>query len=309
MQNLKIDMFMIQEPQQLKEGSKVGILSTARKITLPEILSSIQLYSSWGLNVVVGKTISQSCNQFAGTDEQRTMDLQQMLDDKEIKSIFCARGGYGSARILDSVDFSSMKTNPKWVVGYSDVTALLMHLYYKYNVMSIHGTMPINIDDRKPCVAYESLKRVLFEGKNEINVPYNAMNICGSAAGDLIGGNLSVLYSLLGSESFGETKDKILVIEDLDEYLYHIDRMLLALKRANKLNVKALLVGQFTDLHDNDIPFGMDYKEIVVNMAKDYNIPVAFDVPIGHIGKENHAFIHGKLAKVEISAEGTNITQ
>lgn len=300
---------MIQSPQQLNDNCKVGILSTARKITLPEILSAIQLYSSWGLNVVVGKTISQSYNQFAGTDEQRAKDLQEMIDNKAIKSIFCARGGYGSARILEKVDFSPMKTNSKWLVGYSDVTALLMHLYYKYNVMSIHGTMPINIDDRKPCVAYESLKRVLFEGGNEIKVPYNNMNICGSAEGDLIGGNLSVLYSLLGSESFGETKDKILIIEDLDEYLYHIDRMLLALKRANKLKVKALLVGSFTDMHDNDIPFGMDYKEIVLNVMKDYNIPVAFDIPIGHIGKENHAFIHGKKTKVEISTEGTNITQ
>lgn len=301
---------MTQNPPQLQGNDRVAILSTARKITLPEVLPAIQLYSSWGLNVAVGRTISKVCNQYAGTDEERAGDLQAMLDNKDIRAVFCARGGYGSTRIIDRLNFAFMEKNPKWIVGYSDVTALLMHLYYKHGISSIHGTMSVNITDRKSCVAYDSLKKVLFENANEMQAPYDEKNVCGKAKGDLIGGNLSVMYSLLGSESFGETKDKILVIEDLDEYLYHIDRMLLALKRADKLSgIKALVVGRFTDLHDNDTPFGKDYKEIILDTMKDYNIPIAFDVPVGHIGKENHAFIHGKQAEVEITTQGTRISQ
>lgn len=297
-------------PKPLSKEDKVAIIATARKITLKEVLPSVQLFASWGLNVVIGQTIGKSYNQFAGNDKERAEELQSMLDDKDIKAIFCARGGYGTTRLLDSLNFDKFIKNPKWLIGYSDITSLLSHLYYKYNIESIHGIMPVNIENRTSNIATDSLKEVLFDGKNTILAPYHTLNKEGEATGELVGGNLSVLYSLLGSESFSDTKDKILFIEDLDEYLYHIDRMMLGLKRAGKLkNIKALLVGSFKDMHDNSIPFGASAYEIIANISKDLNIPIAFNVPCGHIGTENHAFIHGRQTKVVVSATETKIVQ
>ncbi len=301
---------MAKTPQKLKIGDKVAMTAPARKISIPEIFPSIQLFASWGLSTTIGKSIAKGIHQFSASDEEREEDFQQLLDSKEIKAVFCARGGYGTTRILDIINYDKFLVEPKWVVGYSDITAMLMHLYFKYGVESIHGIMPINITDNENSIAYESLKNILFNNTNEIIAPYDNNNICGEAEGDLIGGNLSVIYSLLGSESFASTEGKILFIEDLDEYLYHIDRMLIALKRANKLkSIKALLVGKFVDMHDNTIPFGKNYKEIILEVMKDYNIPIAFDLPIGHIGKENYAFIHGRKSKVIISDNCTVITQ
>lgn len=297
-------------PKLLTSDDRVAIISTARKITLPEVLPSIRLLASWGLQPVVGKTVGKSCNQFAGTDKERAEELQAMIDDSSIKAIFCARGGYGSARILDMVDFSSLEKNPKWIVGYSDVTAILSHIYYKHNIEGIHGIMPINIEDRNENPATKTLKEALFTGKTVIEVQSEDLNIEGEACGELVGGNLSMLYSLLGSESFQDTKDKILFIEDLDEYLYHIDRMMLALKRANKLqNIKGLVVGAFSDMHDNSVPFGKQAEEIIYESIKELNIPVAFNVPCGHIGTNNHAFIHGKQARLTVTKEGSRIEQ
>ena len=306
----KTPKIMSTTPKLLQENDKVAIVSSARKITLPQVLPTIQLLASWGLNPVVGQTIGKNFNQFAGTDKERAEEFQKMLDDDSIKAIFCARGGYGSARILDLVDFSSLKKNPKWIIGYSDVTAILSHVYYRCGIEGVHGIMAINIQDRQHNVAVDSLKQILFEGKNTINADYHFLNTLGCAEGELIGGNLSVLYSLLGSESFGDTKDKILIIEDLDEYLYHIDRMVLALRRANKLgNLKALLVGAFTDMHDNETPFGLSAEQIIKNVCEDLKIPVAFNVPVGHIGTQNNAFIYGRNTKVEITDKGTKIEQ
>lgn len=301
---------MAKTPQKLKIEDNVAITAPARKISIPEIFPSIQLFASWGLSSTIGKSIAKGNHQFSANDEERAEDFQQLLDSKDIKAVFCARGGYGTTRILDIVNYDKFSAQPKWVVGYSDITSMLMHLYFKYGIESIHGIMPINITDNENSVAYESLKNILFNNTNEIIAPYENNNICGEAEGDLIGGNLSVIYSLLGSESFGSTEGKILFIEDLDEYLYHIDRMLIALKRADKLNnIKALLIGKFVDMHDNTISFGKTYKEIILDVMKVYNIPIAFDLPIGHIGKENHAFIHGRKSKVIISDKGTVITQ
>lgn len=297
-------------PQQLKENDKVAIVAPARHITLPEVLPSIQLLSSWGLNVVVGQSIGCKDHQFAGSDEQRASDFQKMIDNPEIKAVFCARGGYGCSRLLDLLNFDKLVSCPKWIVGYSDITAFLSHLYFKYGIASAHGTMSVNIDDRKSCPAYDSLKNVLFGKPNTIEAPYNKHNVCGHVEGELIGGNLSVLYSLLGSESLGQTKDKILLIEDIDEYLYHIDRMMLSLQRAGKTNqIKALIVGKFVNMHDNETAFGGDSYDIIAKRMANYNIPLAFDIPVGHTGKENHAFVHGGKTIVDIDEHGTCIRQ
>jgi len=297
-------------PNRLKIGDKVAIISSARAISEREISFAQQLLQSWGLEVVVGQTIGEKYNQFAGTDEQRAMDIQTMLNDSQIRAIFFARGGYGSVRILDKVNWTTLLSDPKWLIGYSDVTAILMHTYYNQNIQSIHAIMPVNISSLKDNIAVRSLKNILFNGNNVLTTQSHQLNRVGKAEGRLIGGNLSVIYSLLGSNSFIDTDNKILFIEDLDEYLYHIDRMMQALKRSGKLNkLSALLVGQMSDMHDNTIAFGKTPYEIIQSTVKDYNFPIAFNLPIGHIGENNHAFIHGATAFVDINNDGVIIKQ
>src|SRR5574344_659673 len=276
-------------PELLSKKDKVAIVATARKINLPEIDYAIKLFSLWGLEVLVGKTIGLESNQFAGNDIQRAEEIQRFLDDKDIKAIFCARGGYGSVRIIDKLDFREFLKHPKWIIGYSDPTVLLMHIYFNFNIETIHGIMPFNINEvSSQSLATKSLKECLFEKTNIREYPSDSFNCQGKAKGDLIGGNLSILYSLMGSESFGDTEGKILFIEDLDEYLYHIDRMMQALKRSGKLSkLKGLLVGAMTKMHDNAIPFGKSAYEIVAEAVESYDYPKVFDIPVGHIGKEN----------------------
>lgn len=297
-------------PRYLQANDKVAIVSTARKITMEEIIPAINLFKSWNLDVVVGDTIGFEDNQEAGTDKQRAQDLQKFLDDDTIKAIFCARGGYGTVRILDLINFNDFIYCPKWIVGYSDVTALLSHIYFNYNIESIHGIMPINITDNKDNVAVNSLKDILFNNKNEIIFNAHSLNRKGRSSGEIIGGNLSVLYSLMGSNSFVDTDGKILFIEDLDEYLYHIDRMMMALKRAGKLsNLKGLIVGQMSDMHDNTISFGKTAEEIVFDAVKYYDYPVCFNAPIGHIGENNHAIVYGRETIIDVSCEKVIVSQ
>lgn len=298
-------------PDLLKKGDKIAIVATARKIGLQELDASIKLFKSWQLEPIIGESIGLEDNQFAGNDEERAKDIQHFLDDKEIKAIFCARGGYGTVRIIDKLDFSTFIKYPKWIVGYSDPTVLLSHIFFNYKIETIHGIMPLNIvDDSYNSKAIIGLKQCLFEGKILGNYPSNSMNILGKVEGELFGGNLSVLYSLLGSNSFGDTKGKILFIEDLDEYIYHIDRMMQALRRAGKLkNLKGLIVGAFSDMHDNTIPFGKTSEEIIFDAVKDYSYPIAFNIPIGHIGQENIACIVGRKTSLIIDDDKVIIEQ
>ncbi|MBP1644734.1 MAG: LD-carboxypeptidase [Bacteroidetes bacterium] len=298
-------------PELLSKKDKVAIVATARKINLSEIDYSIKLLSNWGLEVVVGKTIGLENNQFAGDDTQRAEDIQRFLDDKDIKAIFCARGGYGSVRIIDKLDFKEFSKHPKWIIGYSDPTVLLMHIYFNLNIETIHGIMPYNInEDSSTSLAISSLKECLFKKTSLREYPSNSFNCRGKAKGDLIGGNLSILYSLLGSSSFGETEGKILFIEDLDEYLYHIDRIMQALKRVGKLDKLAgLIVGEFSLMHDNTIPFGKTAYEIISEAVKGYNYPKAFNIPIGHIEEKNIAFVIGRETSLTIDNDKIIIEQ
>ncbi len=299
------------EPKLLSKNDKVAIVSTARKISLSEIEDAIKLFTNWGLEVVVGNTIDLESDQFAGNDTQRAEDIQRFLDDRDIKAIFCARGGYGSVRIIDKLDFSSFLANPKWIIGYSDPTVLLMHIYYNYNIQTIHGIMPLNIrEDNFNSPAIMSLKEVLLKKTSHREFLANNFNKEGKAKGDLIGGNLSILYSLLGSSSFGETAGKILFIEDLDEYLYHIDRIMQALKRAGKLErLAGLIVGDFSSMHDNTIPFGKTANEIIFEAVKDYKYPKAFNIPIGHIEENNVAFVVGRETSLIVEKDKVIIEQ
>jgi muramoyltetrapeptide carboxypeptidase len=286
-------------PPYLQKGDTVAILATARKHIVKSMQPTIDLLESWGLHVVIGKSIGLEENQLAGSDEDRAADLQEQLDNPNIKAIWCARGGYGTVRIVDLIDFTQFKKHPKWLVGFSDVTVLHNHL----NTMgykSIHGIMPISLAKASP-EAIESLRLSLFGQPLQYAIDPHPMNRVGKASGELVGGNLSILYSLLGSPSAIDCKDKILYIEDLDEYLYHIDRMMMNLKRNGCLeSLKGIIVGSMTDMKDNDIPWGKNALEIVQDVTKKYNIPMIFNFPAGHI-HDNRALILGNTVSIEVT--------
>lgn len=286
-------------PPYLQKGDTVAILATARKHIVKSMQPTIDLLESWGLNVVIGKSIGLEENQLAGSDEQRAADLQEQLDNPNIKAIWCARGGYGTVRVVDLIDFTLFNKSPKWLVGFSDVTVLHNHL----NTMgykSIHGIMPISLAKASK-EAIESLRLSLFGQPLQYAIDPHPMNRLGKATGEVVGGNLSILYSLLGSPSAIDCKDKILYIEDLDEYLYHIDRMMMNLKRNGCLeSLKGIIVGSMTDMKDNDIPWGKNALEIVQDVTKQYNIPMVFNFPAGHI-HDNRALILGATATIEVT--------
>ena len=296
-------------PAFLENGDKIGIVAPARKIVMDEIKPSIEAFKNWGLEVVLGKNIFQQHNQFAGTDEQRAADLQNMLDNPEIKAIICARGGYGTVRLLPLLDFSIFLQTPKWIVGYSDITAIHAHLNQNLGVKTIHGAMPLNFPkDGKENEATKSLKKALFGGTLSYKIQPHPFNKKGEIRGALIGGNLSVLYSLSGTKYDVETKNKILVLEDLDEYLYHIDRMMMNLKLGGKLDkLKGLIVGGMSDMNDNEIPFGKSAYEIIYDVVKEYNYPVCFSFPIGHI-KNNRAIILGSDVELKVETNQVQFT-
>lgn len=294
-------------PEKLKIGDKIGIISTARKITLDELDPAIKTIESWQLQVELGTNLFEVDNQFSGTIEQRSTDLQTMIDDDSIKAILCARGGYGTVQVIDNIDFSKLKNNPKWIVGYSDVTVLHSHLN-KLGIASLHATMPINFKTNTK-ESLSSLKNGFFGNENNILCRPHPFNKFGKVEAEFVGGNLSILYSLLGSNSDVDTDGKILFIEDLDEYLYHIDRMMMNLKRNGKFTkLKGLVVGGMSDMNDNAIPFGQKTEEIILAHAKEYNFPICFGFPAGHLD-DNRTLVFGKECTLEINENGVILKQ
>ena len=294
-------------PKKIKVGDKIGIISTARKINLEELTPAIKMLEIWGLQVVLGLNLFEVDNQFSGTVKQRTADLQAMIDDESIAAILCARGGYGTVQLIDNIDFSNLKKTPKWIVGYSDVTVLHSHLN-KLGIASLHATMPINFKTNvKESLA--SLKNGLFGNENNILCGPHPFNKFGKVEAEVVGGNLSILYSLLGSNSDVDTDGKILFIEDLDEYMYHVDRMMINLKRNGKLkNLKALIIGGMSDMNDNTIPFGKTAEEIILEYIKEFDFPVCFNFPAGHLD-DNRTLVFGKECTLEINENGVILKQ
>ena len=276
-------------PPYLKKGSKIALVAPARKISRDEIAAAVKWIEEKGFVSVYDHRLFAEYHQLAGDDDFRASVLQDYLDRDDIDAILCARGGYGTIRIVDKLDFTKFAKHPKWIIGYSDVTVLHAKMQ-QLGYQSIHGTMAINFANNTTS-SLESLYDALV-GRLKMDERFLAtLGMTGKM--QIVGGNLSVLYSMLGSDLFPETDGKILFIEDLDEYLYHIDRMMMALKRAGKLaNLKALLVGAFTDMHDNTIPFGMTAKEIIYEKVKEYGYPVIWDYPAGHVA-DNRAVIFG----------------
>lgn len=281
-------------------GDKIGLVSTARKISKTELAPAIEQIEKWGLIPVFSSTLFEEDHQLAGSDDQRIEGIQSFIDDDSIKAILCVRGGYGSVRIVDQINYSALRKSQKPIIGYSDVTVFHFHLWSNKIAPTIHATMPINFEKNTP-EALESLRRVLFDEKMSYQVSSHNFNVHGKAEGILVGGNLSILYSLLGTKSLGDFSEVILFIEDLDEYLYHIDRMMMNISRNGILSkIKGMVVGGLTDMYDNAIPFGESAEEIVYRHTKGLKIPVAFGFPSGHL-VDNRALKMGVNVTLSVS--------
>lgn len=288
-------------PARLQPRDRIGICAPARKVGALEMQYAIKKLESWGLEVVLGKNIYSSDNQYSGTDQDRTADLQYFLNDASIKAVVAARGGYGAMRIVDQLDFTAFNKNPKWIIGYSDLTVLHSHIHANFHTATLHATMPINFE--KDVYSTESLRRALFGDQLLYTVENNSgeKNRIGNTEGLLIGGNLSLIYALQNSSSNLDTDGKILFLEDLDEYLYHIDRMILSLKRARKFSkLKGLIVGGMNDMKDNLIPFGKNAEQIIAEHVAAFNFPVCYGFPAGH-GVKNYALLFGKNVKLTVN--------
>ncbi len=292
-------------PPYLKAGDTVAIVSTARKVSKFEIKPAIDLLKSWGLEVQTGKNLFKDQNQFAGSDEDRAGDLQRAINNKNVHAILFARGGYGTVRIVDQIEWKKFVKQPKWLIGYSDITVIHSHVHKNCDVQTMHAPMSLNIPKLSaPCL--QVLKETLF-GKplrysSSKQLPQlEKLNRKGKAKGQLVGGNLSLIYSLAGTVSDIDTKGKILFLEDLDEYLYHIDRMMMNLRRTGKLSELAgLIVGGMTEMKDNAIPFGKTAEEIIFDAVKEYNYPVVYGFPAGHI-PNNYPLIFGREATLNVT--------
>jgi muramoyltetrapeptide carboxypeptidase len=289
---------MIKQPAYLKKGDKVAIVCPAKKLKKP-IDAAIAVLESWGLEVVAGKTVFASCNQFAGDDALRTADLQHFLDDPEIKAIIAGRGGYGTIRIIDDLDFSLFNEQPKWLVGFSDITVLLAHAFAALQTQSIHGQMPGTFDEGTPA-SLESLRKALFGEEISYVIEGHPVNREGEAEGILIGGNLTLLIAMEGSVSAMDYTDKILFIEDVAEQEYAIDRMLRILDRSGKLaQLQGLIIGAFNEIAEESIPFGQSVEELIMEIVKPYSFPVCFNFPVGHIA-DNCAMVIGEHSQLKV---------
>lgn len=297
-------MNMIRPPY-LESGDTVMIVAPARKVSRFEVKPAADLLASWGLEVKYGKNLYKSQNQFAGSDTERGADVQSALNSKTAKAILFARGGYGSVRIVDRLDWKRFAKNPKWLIGFSDITVFHSHLHRHLETESLHAPLALTLPGSPPA-AMNVIKDTLF-GKalkytSTRQLPgHEKLNRKGIAKGKLTGGNLSVLYSMLGSPSDIDTAGKILFLEDLDEYVYHIDRMMMNLKRNGKLeHLAGLIVGGLTEMKDHEIPFGKTAEEIILDAVSEYDFPVLFGFPSGHI-PGNFPLILGRAATLKVS--------
>lgn len=286
-------------PAYLQKGDTVIILSTARKISREEVRLAQEQYESWGLNVLLGETIGADYHQFAGEDRLRETDFQKAIDNDNIKAIFCARGGYGTVRMMDNINFERFLLNPKWIVGFSDVTYLHSLINHQLGVQTLHAAMPSTFKDTRQD-AIENIRKVLFGESISYDLSPSKFNRSGIMNAEVVGGNLSILYSITGTRSGFDPSGKILFLEDLDEYLYHIDRMMMNLKRSGKLgHLAGLLVGGFSDMKDNQIPYGKTAEEIIAEHVAEYNYPVCFNFPAGHI-VGNQPLVLGRRLNIKV---------
>lgn len=296
-------------PPYLKKGDTIGIVASVRKVTAEEIKPAQQLFAHSGFDIKLSNNIFEEHNQYAGTDEQRAADFMQMILDDNVKAIICARGGYGSIRLVDFLDFDAIQRNPKWFCGYSDTT-VIHTILNSMDIQSLHSTMPINFPpDGLLNISTASLIAALTGEKIAINASYNDLNIPGSVTGELVGGNLSLIYSLSGTPFQAKAKNKILFLEDLEEYLYHIDRMMINLALCGTLaDVSAVVVGYMNNMNDNKVPFGKTAEEIIHEHVAKFGIPLAFGLPAGHL-EPNYTLKFGAQYQLNISKNGTTLVE
>jgi len=291
-------------PPLLKKGDSVGIVSVAGWVAEEKVRPAIALLEDWGLKVVLGKHAFDRHHQFAGTDKERTDDLQKMLNNPGIKAVFSSRGGYGTIRLIDKLDFKCFRNSPKWIVGFSDITVLHTYINSVLGIESLHAAMPATFPENEiNSETTKSLRKALFEGILSYRIPGHSLNRPGTAKAPLIGGNLAVLCSLAGAPMDIDTRGIILFLEDVGEYLYRLDRMMHTLKLGGKLDhLKGLIIGSLTEMEDNEIPFGSSPQEIIAGIIRNYDFPVAYDFPAGHM-EPNLALILGRQVELEVSNE------
>ncbi len=294
---------MIQPPQ-LKKGDKIAITCPAKSLKAP-MTAAIKLLETWGLEVVLGESVNSVFHQFAGTDELRAADMQKFINDDSIKAIIAARGGYGCIRIVDEIDWSPLLNNPKWIIGFSDITVFHLQLQ-SMGLQSLHAQMPVNISESSK-EGLESLRKVLFGENLEYEIETDDRNKIGESQAELTGGNLTLLVACINSKSDISYDGKILFIEEVGEYEYAIDRMMRTLDRAGKMkNLAGLIVGGFSDIKLNDIPFGFSAYEIIQEIVSKYDYPVCYHFPAGHL-PDNRALIFGRQVGLNVKKENVEI--
>jgi muramoyltetrapeptide carboxypeptidase len=294
---------MVKIPPYLKKGNTIGITCPAGYMAAEKAQTCITVLQQWGYQVMVGKTLgSNSVNYFSSTDEERRDELQAMLDDKSINAILCGRGGYGVGRIIDQLDFTKFKKNPKWIIGFSDITVLHSHIYTNLKIATLHAPMAAAFnDDGFKNEFVQSLQKTISGKKANYKTVVHPFNKPGTATAELVGGNLSLLAHLTGTSSDINTKNNILFIEDIGEQIYNIDRMLYQIKRSGKLDKLAgLIIGGFTDMKDTERPFGKTVQEAIAAIVAEYDYPVCFNFPVSH-GKENYALKVGVSYELKVT--------
>jgi len=298
------------QPKYLKTGDSIAILAPAGVLIQREeiINQAKELVESWGLNVRIGDHVFNQDNHFSGTDEERTSDFQKALDNPSIKAIWCARGGYGSGRILDKLDYTNFRVSPKWIIGYSDITAFHSHVH-NLGIQTIHAMMgtSLSFNPEETEQSIETFRKALFGEELSYNINSSEFNRKGEAEGILVGGNLSILQNMLGSVSQLNTDGKILFIEEIGEYKYHIDRMLQGLKRAGYFNnCKGLIIGDISNIKKNTTPWGSSIEQLILDVVKEFDFPVLFNFPAGH-ETDNRALLFGKIIKMNIDSNNSEI--
>ena len=296
---------ILKTPPYLKKGDTIGLICPAGFMPAENTTVCIETLKKWGYNVKVGKTVGQQSHYFSGEDAERLQDLQDMLDDHSVSAILCARGGYGCSRIVDEINWNAFRKNPKWLIGFSDITVFNNHLYQKLKTSSIHGPMAGAFHKAGGTDAYIlTLKQALSGRKMRYKSEPHAINKFGKVSGPLVGGNLSILAHLVGTPSFPDTKDCLLFLEDVGEYLYNVDRMLLQLDRAGKLHhLGGLIIGGFSDCKDTVVGFGKNIYEIIQNRVAPYSFPIAYGFPVSH-EKENVALKIGVVHHLQVTKSG-----
>ena len=288
-------------PPYLSKGDTIGIVCPGGFLPMDKALTCIHVLTEWGFKVKAGSTLGTQLNYFSGTDDERLEDLQQMLDDESVDAILCGRGGYGTGRIIDRLNFKKFRKNPKWIIGYSDITLLHSHIFSRFKIASLHSPMAAAFNDDEYKNEYvQSLQIVLKGEKPKYTCEVNPYNNTGAASGKLVGGNLSLLAHLACTPSDINTSGKILFLEDVGEYIYNLDRMLYQLKRSGKFDeLQGLIIGGFTEVKDTVIPFGKEVYEVIYDVIKEYGYPVCFKFPVGHT-RENYVLKIGAQYKLHV---------